>query len=165
MTPNMRATIELVLRDEGGVADVGDGKGVTAYGQTRIWLDHWGLQAPQSRDHAVMNYETVWVRTHIADVIDRDATLGYVLATFATHADERFAIAAMQRELGVEADGQIGAITLQALDAAPVDAIAHGLVAAYAERLGEGLASEKRDRRKFARGWLNRLARLIRALA
>ena len=165
MTRNMDATLAQVLADEGGVSDVGDGKGVTRYGQTSPWLEHWGLVPPHTAEQAATNYETVWARTGIADVIDRDQTLGYVLSTFATHAGERLAIAALQRELGVEDDGQIGPVTLAKLDASPMDAVAHGLVAAYGEHIGVSLANTKRDNRVYARGWMFRLGRLIRGLA
>lgn len=164
MTRNMESAVAMILMDEGGVADVGDGKGITRYGQTPEWLANYDLPTPANQADAAVNYERVFVRTGIAKIIDRDVEAGHALATFAVHAGERAAIEALQTELGVKADGIIGPKTLTAFETANVRAIAHGIVAAYGERLGNALASDKRDNRKYARGWMLRLGRLIRGL-
>ena len=164
MTRNMESAIAMIMDDEGGVADVGDGKGVTRYGQTREWLAAYDLPTPATPADAAVNYETVLTSTGIADVIERDLASGHALATFAVHAGERAAIEALQKELGVVVDGSIGPKTLAAFDMADKSAIAHAIVAAYGERLGSALSSQKRDNRQFARGWMLRLGRLIRGL-
>lgn len=165
MTRNMESAIAMILTDEGGVADVGDGKGVTRYGQTPGWLAQFDLVPPSNQADAAVNYEAVFVKTGIAEVIDRDIATGHALATFAVHAGETAAIKALQRELHVDDDGVIGSQTLAALDRADDRVIAHGIVAAYGEHLGAAMASTKRDNRKFARGWALRHGRLIRGLA
>jgi lysozyme family protein len=165
MTRNMESAIAMILQDEGGVADVGDGKGTTRYGQTPDWLEAWDLVPPSNVSDAAVNYETVFVRTGIAEVIERDVATGHALATFAVHAGEVAAIKALQRELQVTVDGAIGPETLAALDRASDSVVAHSVVAAYGEHLGAALANTKRDNRKFARGWMLRLGRLIRGLA
>lgn len=155
----------MILTDEGGVADVGDGKGITRYGQTPGWLESFDLLPPANAADAAVNYEAVFVKTGIAEVIDRDVATGHALATFAVHAGETAAIKALQRELHVDVDGAIGPETLAALDRADDRVIAHGIVAAYGEHLGASMANLKRDNRVYARGWSNRLGRLIRGLA
>lgn len=165
MTRNMESAIAMVIQDEGGVADVGDGKGLTKWGQTPGWLLQWDLPSPSNATEAADNYETVFVKTGIAQVIECDVATGHALATFATHAGETAAIKALQRELHVTVDGQIGPNTLAALTAANKSVVVHGVVAAYGEQLGAAMASIKRDNRKFARGWAFRLGRLIRGLA
>lgn len=155
----------MILTDEGGVADVGDGKGVTRYGQTPGWLTQWNLMPPSNAAEAATNYEAVFAKTGVAEVIDRDVATGHALATFAVHAGETAAIKALQRELHVDVDGVIGPETLAALDRADDRVIAHGVVAAYGEHLGASMANTKRDNRVYARGWSNRLGRLIRGLA
>lgn len=165
MTRNMESAISQILLDEGGVADVGDGKGITRYGQTSDWLVQWNLMPPSNAAEAATNYEHVFTQTGIAAVIELDVATGHALATFAVHAGEDAAIKALQRELHVMVDGQIGPKTLAALDAANESTIAHGIVAAYGEHLGAAMANRKRDKRDFARGWAFRLGRLIRGLA
>ena len=164
MTRNMESVIAMILTDEGGVADVGDGKGITRYGQTKEWLAEYDLPTPATPADAAVNYETVFHKTGISAVIDSDAPSGHALATFAIHAGERAAIESFQHELGVKADGIIGLKTMAAFEMADKSAIVHAIVAAYGERLGAALASEKRDNRKYARGWMLRLGRLIRGL-
>lgn len=161
----MESAIAILLSDEGGIADVGDGKGVTRFGQTPGWLESFGLVPPSNAADAAVNYEVVFTKTRIADVIERDVATGHALATFAVHAGEQTAIKALQRELHVDDDGVIGPQTLAALDRADDRVIAHGIVAAYGEHLGASMANRKRDNRDYARGWANRLGRLIRGLA
>lgn len=165
MTRNMESVIAQILQDEGGVADVGDGKGITRYGQTPAWLAQWNLMPPSNSAEAAMNYERYFAQTGLQAVVDRDPAIGHALATFAVHAGEDAAIKALQRELHVTVDGVIGPKTLAALETANRSVLAHGVVAAYGEQLGAAMASIKRDNRRFARGWANRLGRLIRGLA
>lgn len=165
MTRNMEAVISQILADEGGVADVGDGKGVTRYGQTPGWLAAFDLVPPSTAADAAVNYEIYFAKVGLDAVIARDPAIGHALATFAVHAGDHAAIRALQRELHVTVDGVIGPKTLAALDAANESVVAHGLVAAYGEQLGEAMASVKKDNRRFARGWAFRLGRLIRGLA
>jgi lysozyme family protein len=165
MTRNMESAIAMILADEGGVADVQDGKGVTRYGQTSGWLTQFNLMPPSNMSEAADNYEKVFVSTGISQVIEKDVATGHALATFAVHAGETVAIKALQRELHVDDDGQIGPQTLEALDQANRSVLSHGMVAAYGEYLGASMANMNRDRRKFAKGWANRLGRLIRGLA
>jgi hypothetical protein len=56
VTP-LDALIERLLDREGGVADVGDGKGITRFGQTPEWLEQFGLPAPTTRAEAAVNYK------------------------------------------------------------------------------------------------------------
>lgn len=166
VTRNMESVISLIIMDEGGIADVGDGKGVTRYGQTPAWIEAWDLVPPGTMADAAANYEAVFKKTGVDEVIERDVATGHALATFAIHAGETAAISALQRELHVVVDGVIGPKTLQALERASDSVVAHGLVAAYVEYvLGEAMANRTRDNRQYARGWSRRAGKLIRGLA
>lgn len=161
----MESAIAMLLQDEGGVVTLADGKGETRFGQTKDWLENFGFVPPSNSADAAANYEAMFVKTGIADVIERDVAIGHALATFAVHAGETAAIKALQREVQVQDDGAIGPLTLKAIDRIDANVLAHGLVAAYGEYLGASMANTNRDRRPFAKGWANRLGRLIRGLA
>jgi lysozyme family protein len=166
MTRNMESAIAMILQDEGGISDVGDGKGVTRYGQTNAWIEAWDLVPPGTMADAAANYEAVFKKTGIAEVIERDVATGHALATFAIHAGESVAVMALQRELHVHVDGILGRQTLLALERASDSVVAHGLVASYVEYvLGDAMANRNRDNRQYARGWSRRAGKLIRGLA
>jgi lysozyme family protein len=84
--------IERILDHEGGIKDVGDGKGVTRFGQTPGWLSEHGLPKPYTPEEAGINYAVVFERFRIADVIRKDWFVGYVLADMAVHFGEGTAI-------------------------------------------------------------------------
>jgi lysozyme family protein len=144
-----------ILDHEGGIADVGDGKGITRFGQTPQWLKTHCLPKPYSPEEAGINYAVVFERFRIADVIRKDWFTGYVLADMAVHFGEGAAIRCLQEALGVSADGVIGPKTLAAL---PSDSTHFRIkfLAAKGRRLGRLLESEKIDRREFAAGWTDR---------
>ena len=62
--------IDKILQREGGVADVGDGKGVTRFGQTPEWLETFGLEPPQTRADAAVNYHSWLDRTGLIGLCD-----------------------------------------------------------------------------------------------
>ena len=163
MTPT-DAVVAQILANEGGVADLGDGQGVTRYGQTAQWLAHWHLEPPTDAVSAAYNY-TRWLElTHLGDVVNADAQVGFYVADWAVHGGEQVAIRGLQRLVGVVPDGIIGPVTLEAVQDAPRRKLACQIVAARARDLGKLLASQTVDRRKWASGWLNRLAAQIETL-
>lgn len=166
MSANLEGALSWLHREEGGEATLDDGKGLTSFGQTADWLREYGLIRPTTPAQASANYASVWQQTRILDVIEWDADVGRVMVTFATHAHERTAIKALQRVLGVDADGVIGTQeTLPALHKADPRVVLRNLVAEYCVHLGHALANRERDNRQFARNWLGtRLARLIRLI-
>lgn len=156
--------ISFVLIDEGGIEDVGDGKGITSFGQTPTWLKQWNLTAPAKASEARNNYVRYFEALRATEIVDASLGLGYAFASFAIHAGETRAIAALQRALDVPADGVIGPMTLGAFRESNHRQLAYDLAAAYLEHLGPLLASTRKDRRKWANGWLRRAARIVRTL-
>lgn len=164
MSRNLDIVVGRILEREGGIADVGDGKGVTRFGQTPQWLEAHGFPAPETPEQAAANYGRWLARTRIAEVIHYDVTLGDLLADFATHSGEDAAISALQRVLRVLDDGVIGPITLAALRKHPPHVLARKFLAERLRFIGNLLASTKTDRRVWARGWCNRIADQIETL-
>lgn len=165
MSANTDQVIARILEAEGGIADVGDGKGVTRFGQTQDWLDRWGFLPPATVADAVVNYELWLHRTRLAEVAEIDVTLGYLTADFAVHSGEDPAIKALQRAVGVKADGVIGSVTLGAIQRMDTGKVTRAVLGNRTRLIGDLLASTKVDRRKWARGWCNRLATQIETLA
>jgi lysozyme family protein len=164
VTPAVQATITRILAHEGGIADVGDGMGVTRFGQAPAWLEEWGLPIPADAREAALNYGEWMGRTGLADLCDVDDDLGYLVTDWAVHSGLRVAVQALQRLVGVSADGVIGPLTLAAVEAAHRRRLVRQVVGAQARFFGALLASDTVDRRKWARGWLNRLADKIEAI-
>lgn len=158
-TVGMHSAIARIIEDEGGIADVGDGKGVTRFGQTPAWLDANGLVPPSNAADAAANYEVWMTRFQFDQVCALDPFTGWMLADFAVHSGEQTAIKVFQRALGLADDGVLGPKTLgrfQLIAGSPV--LARKFVAQRMRFIGQLLGSEKIDRRKWAHGWLNRLA-------
>lgn len=164
MTASVAEVIALVLEHEGGVADLGDGKGVTRFGQTKAWLDDWGFTSPRSRDDAAQNYEQWLLMTRIDAVCERDVMVGYMLADWAVHSGEGVAVKALQTIVRAKVDGVIGPKTLKAIEDANVRMLAHELLAKRVQFIGLLLGSQTVDRRLWAKGWCNRLAALVEDL-
>lgn len=163
MTPAMTSVIDRILEHEGGIADVGDGKGITRFGQTPQWLEDNGLTVPTTPEQAAANYEAWLTKTGIDAVIEANPIAGYFVADFAVHSGVGTAVKALQRALGVSADGSIGPITLAAI-ANHRKGLAQRVLSQRTRFIGTLLASTSPDRRQWARGWCNRLADLIETL-
>lgn len=164
MTPKRRAVIDRVLLHEGGIADVGDGKGVTRFGQTPAWLEDHGFVPPTTAEQAVLNYETWIEQTGLGAVCDLDPSVGYVVVDFAVHSGLAAAVKALQRALGgLAVDGVLGPRTRAALVAVSPRAVAHRVVAERVRYLGLLLQTPSNSR--YAGGWLNRIAAHVEALA
>lgn len=164
MTPNVATAIDRILISEGGIADVHDGKGITRFGQTPDWLSANGLPVPTTPLEAAENYATWMARTRIDEVCNFNATVGYLVADYAVHSGERVAIEAFQRALGVQADGVIGPVTLRALTLVEPGKLARKVIAQRMRFIGTLLGSSTKDRRIYARGWLNRLAEQVETI-
>jgi lysozyme family protein len=167
MTPAVKAVIQRVLLHEGGIADVGDGKGVTRYGQTPDWLATWGLTPPDSPEAAAENYAAWMAKIGLDAVCDTDVTLGCAVTDWAVHSGHVTAIKGLQQALGVTPDGVLGPKTRHAL-LAPGNGPAWrrltlGVHCARLEFLGRLLTDHPEKHAKYAAGWLNRMATNLRA--
>jgi lysozyme family protein len=159
----IRTVIGQVLEREGGVADVGDGKGTTRRGQTPGWLAQWRMPIPQSADDAAMNYRSWLEQTDLDALCTEDDALPDAVIDFAIHSGERVAIAALQRALRVTADGVIGPVTMTALVTCDRPHVAAQVVADRLRYLGGLLADPRRA--IWAKGWLVRVAAQVESLA
>lgn len=161
------AAIKRILAEEGGVADVGDGAGITRWGQTPGWLQQWRLPIPKSQDEAVMNYRSWLEHVGLDALCTVDDALCQVVIDYAVNSGERVAIAAMQKALGngLKTDGALGPKTMTALAICNRPHVA-ALVLADRLMLDNGLIADHPDKySRYARNWGYRLARQIRRLA
>jgi hypothetical protein len=165
MTPAEEMCRRLVSR-EGGIKDVGDGMGVTYFGQTLQWLNDLGLNPPQTGEQAVSNYSVWMAKTGIDFVFGPtlDDLADFVI-DFAIKSSNHTSIARLQYALKITSDGVIGPKTRAAVAACDRRQIAREVLAAGLEY--EGALIEK-DPGKFARyalGWARRRADMIRRIA
>lgn len=156
-SPNVAAVIAFVQPEEGGIADVGDGMGVTYFGQTTAWLARYGLPVPTTLEQAADNWARWMAATGLAAIADVDLTLGIALTDFAINTTVEFATRRLQMILGVTVDGAPGPKTCAAVTfLSPVRraAVATRLVAARDRAYATTLRSQASW--KFSAGWFNR---------
>jgi lysozyme family protein len=153
-----------VLVREGGIADVGDGKGVTRFGQTPGWLDQFGFTPPRTPAEAEANYRTWLVRTRLIGVCDVPDAFADGVIDWAVHAGHPVSIRGLQRALGVMVDGVLGPETQAAIDACDRALIGRKVLASRVRSIGRLITDAPQKHARFAAGWLNRLADQIEAL-
>lgn len=156
--------VRRVIAREGGVADVGDGKGLTSFGQTPGWLSQFSLTPPTNAAEAAENYAE-WLRVTRLDAVIGDVAdpLADAVIDWAVHSGHVTPIKALQRLIGAAPDGVIGPATAQLLAAADRRVLAAGVVADRVEMLGRLIAGQVSNA-KYAHGWMRRMAEHIRAL-
>lgn len=151
--------LEQVLRWEGGVKDVGDGRGVTSFGQTPDWLKRWKFPVPRSRSQAAQNYRAWLQKSGLGIVCVTDDALALLVVDWAIHSGESLAVKALQRQIGVVADGVIGPKTRAAIPETPHARLVTAL-ALLADRMRQQgkLITNRPMNAAYAHGWANRLA-------
>lgn len=154
-----------VIADEGGIADVGDGKGVTAFGQTPDWLRRFSLPAPRTAAEAERNYRVWLVRTGLIGVCDYPDAFAHAVIDWAVHSGHGAAIRALQRAIGCPVDGIYGPETQVYVEAAARETAAARLVADRVRFLGRLVTDAPERHARYAAGWFARLARQIEGLA
>lgn len=156
--------IDAVLAIEGGVADVGDGMGVTRWGQTERWLTEYGLPIPTTVHEAHANYRRWLDLTNLIVLCDRPDAVAYIVVNFAVHSHARTAIRALQTAIGATPDGVLGPKTEAALARLSRTRLALIIVAAQTR---QGTRAIERDHSKavFAAGWGNRWADSMERIA
>lgn len=156
--------VRRVIEREGGVKDIGDGKGLTRWGQTLGWLSQFNLPAPVNQTEAAENYAE-WLRLTRLDAIigeEPDVASDEVI-DFAVHSGHYAAIKALQTALGVTPDGTIGPKTLAALAAVNRSRLAVAVIAAEMKYQGGLITGQPNTYAQWAKGWANRNAeKLIR---
>jgi len=157
--------IARVIAREGGIADVGDGKGVTAFGQTSAWLATFGLPEPASPEAAAANYSTWLVRTRLIGVCDQPDSFADVTIDFAVHSGHQVAIRALQKALGVGVDGVYGPETQAAVDTVDRARAARHVIGGRLRFVGRLITDAPGSHARYAAGWCARLAGQIEALS
>ena len=156
--------ITAILADEGGVADVGDGAGVTRWGQTLDWLSDWGLPTPHTPPEAAQNYRT-WLRaTRLDELTGYSEGMAHLVIDSAVNQGLSFAVRALQAAVLCPQDGVIGQVTLNSV--AHADPIRIGFKVGYARQMQYiHLAQAQPEKyEQFLSGWTARLWRLLPAL-
>lgn len=156
--------LQRVIEREGGIADVGDGKGVTRWGQTPAWLQACGFASPATVADALANYRTWLVRTRLIAVCDMPDAFADAVVDWAVHSGHVAAIRALQIALGIRADGMIGPETEAAIEATDRRRMAAKIVGARVRFIGRTVTTSPTQYARFAAGWMNRLAGQIEAL-
>ncbi len=155
------AVLKRVLGNEGGVADVGDGMGVTRYGQTQGWLAEFGLPVPQSAADALANYRTWLAKTRLDLLCGADDILPDAVIDYAVNSGHRLAIEALQRTISVKDDGSIGPATIAALAPFNRMAVASGVIAERLEMIGH-LITYRVEEARYAQSWMDRIAAQVK---
>lgn len=158
--------IRRILDREGGVADVGDGKGVTRWGQTPGWLSDFDLPTPTNATEAAENY-AAWLRvTGLERLLQpRADALADTVIDLAVHSGHVTAIKSLQKAVGVKADGVIGPVTLAAVSIhSDRQHAAAAVIAWRMEQQGRLIAGAPDRYARYALGWARRNAEHVRRL-
>lgn len=159
----IRSVIANVIEREGGRVQNPTEGFITYYGQTPGWLARWRLPVPHSPSEAEFNYRSWLEQTDLDALCTEDDSLPDVVIDFAIHSGERPAIRALQRALNVKPDGILGPVTMTALAVCNRPQVAAAVLADRIRQLGALLANP--DRSVYAKGWMNRVAAQVEALA
>lgn len=155
------AVVARVIEREGGIKDVGDGKGVTRFGQTPDWLQQFRLPPPENASQAAANYRA-WLRmTRLEEVCDADDALADFVIDFAVHSGHVVAIRRMQRPLGGKPDGIVGPGTVALLKLCDRRQIAKRVLAEEISYQGELITENPQKYAEYAKGWARRNAKKL----
>jgi len=157
--------IARVLMREGGVADVGDGAGVTRYGQTTAWLATYGFPAPTDAVMAAQNYRTWLVRTRLIGVCDYPDGFADGVVDWAVNSGHRPVIQELQRIFGLHVDGVFGPEVQARVDACDRPKMARLVLGSRLRFLGRLITGQPERQSRWAAGWMNRVASQVEALA
>jgi len=154
-----------VLLREGDIKDVGDGKGLTRFGQTPDWLTQFGLPVPNSVAEAAANYRRWLDLTNLIALCDVFDSLADVVIDWGVHSGHIPAVRALQRALGVRADGVLGPVTESALALVDRPRMARRMLADSDRYKGRLITDDPAQYARFAAGWASRRAEQIERLA
>jgi lysozyme family protein len=152
-----RAIIADILSAEGGIADVGDGMGVTRYGQTDDWLANWSLPVPTSKAQAGDNYRAWMARTRLDELSGINIPLAHLVMDSAVNEGLSRAVRSLQGALGVAQDGVIGSITLNTLTHADPIRIGALVAESRLKHYVDLAVADPARNLGYLQGWVNRL--------
>ena len=159
---------------EGGVSNhASDRGGLTAHGLTRPFLEtvtgrSWtdAQIVAIGSENAIAIYK-LWAMMRRLDQLPEDYLLAWVVVDFAVIAGERRAIRAIQKYMGVPADGIAGAETQGAWHRLTPEECRGAALFVLAERIAHHGAdiTANPGQAANAKGWANRVAEQVRACA
>lgn len=155
-----------VLLREGPPQDIGDGKGMTYWGQTPDWLATFHLPIPLTTLDAVENYKSWLEQTHLILIVGAEADdLADIVIDLAVMSSHEKGIKALQAALHVGVDGVMGPETLGALSRVNRPALARAVIAWDMEYQGLIITTHPEKLARWAHGWAHRLADHVRRLS
>lgn len=167
--------IARVITREGPPQDIGDGKGITRWGQTPGWLTQFHLPIPLTAAEAAANYKNWLEQTHLILVVGATADdLADIVIDIAVMSSHEKGIKALQAALiyhqpthhpQVGVDGVLGPDTLAALAGADRDQLAREVIAWDMEYQGQIISLNPAKLARWAHGWARRLADHVRSLS
>jgi lysozyme family protein len=158
--------IARVLDREGGIKDLGDGKGVTRFGQTPGWLAQFGFTAPTTPVEAAANYAAWLNATHLIRIVGPVVDdLADIVIDIAVMSSAPKGIMALQATLHIPVDGVFGAQTLAALATTDRKQLARDVIAWDMVFQGRLIVHDPIKLARWAAGWAKRLADHVRQLA
>lgn len=161
------ALVQRILVREGGIKDIGDGQGVTRFGQTPGWLAQFKLTAPTTPEQAAANYRVWLAVTHLDLVVgDVPDDLADIVIDIAVMSSAEKGIKALQAVLHVQpVDGVLGPVTLAALARGDRRQLARDVIAWDMQFQGQLITMDPTRLARWAHGWADRLAGHVRGLS
>ena len=145
---------------EGGIADVGDGQGVTYFGQTGGWLEQWKLPRPYTVPEANANWRAWMNLTRFDELTGIDRWVAWAVIDHAVNAGESGAVRILQRLLYAAPDGVLGPATISALHTADAARIFRQFCIQRLRFYGATVKSSP-EKVKYLMGWLNRVLTML----
>jgi len=151
--------VALVLDNEGGVADVGDGMGLTRWGQTVGWCHEFSLPIPRTKDDAAVNYRHWLDKTRLIELCDVLDALAVATVDWAVNSGHRRAIQSLQTALGsLQPDGVIGDLTVERISHVNRKNVAARILCDRNAFLFGLVADNPARNAQYARGWARRMS-------
>lgn len=165
------ALIDDVIQREGGYVDHPDDRGgPTNFGVTQATLAEY-RNANVSKDDVrnlsieearQIYYSRYWVKSKFSS-LNIATAVEELLLDSAVHHGVSGATKMLQRAVGITADGVIGPVTRNVVNAMPSDKLAAALTAERVATLGR-IITKNPSQAVFAAGWMNRMRHFITAI-
>ncbi len=149
--------VEAILQAEGGVADVGDGQGVTRWGLTVDFLTSWGFETPKSREDAAQCYRTWMAITRLDELTGINEPLAGLVIDSAVNEGLSYAVRTLQAAVGAGQDGVIGGQTLSAITHADSKRVSYRILGARLKHYVQLAQGDPNRNLKYLGGWTARL--------
>lgn len=167
--------IDLIIKAEGGyVNDPNDRGGATKYGITQATLnaytDSLKLKRVKARDLSLQMARSIYRDRYLPPCVTVNDAVTLLIFDWGVNSGVRTAIRGLQKILGVEEDGIIGAITNEAIKSFCLSFVrdkAHLLVARIVDArhcFYAGIVSRDASQARFILGWARRVSKLLKVI-